>query len=123
MGCILLFNIHDSEKKTAIRLTATRFRVPCVEVSPDQQEQTLDALLTGNEAEVPACRVPFTDEMMVMHALSSEAFHTLLDTLRKEGISIRLKAIVTEHNRNWTALRLYREISAEAAAMEKRKRK
>lgn len=123
MASILLFNIHDGEKKTAIRLTAMRFGVACIEVSPEQQGLTLETLLTGKDADTPVCRTPFTDEMMVMHALSSEAFHTLLDTLRREGKSVRLKAVVTDHNRSWTAQHLHRELCAEAAAMAKRKRK
>ena len=54
-----------------------------------------------------------------MHALSQAEFHELLDILRREGQSVRLKAVVTEHNRKWTALRLHRELCAEEQAMQR----
>lgn len=119
MSCILLFNLTDEEKKTAIRLTAMRYGTPCFEVPPEQQGQTIEALLNGRSVLASPCRAPFADEMMVMNGLTGEAFHSILDTLRREGKSVRLKAVVTDHNRAWTALRLHREISTEAAAMEK----
>ena len=46
-------------------------------------------------------------------------FHGLLDKLRSTGQTVRLKAVVTEHNSSWSAVRLHRELLAEAAAMEK----
>ena len=68
------------------------------------------------------CPDPFQDEMMVMQDLSGEAFHALLDTLRREGKSVKLKAVVTDHNRKWTALHLHRELLAEAMTMSKRRK-
>jgi hypothetical protein len=121
MGTILLFNIDDNQKKTAIRLIALRYGIRWLDVAQEQQNQTLEALLTGKSSAVTECNTPFQDEMMVMSELPNEAFHTLLDTLRIEGKSVRLKAIVTDHNRKWTALRLYQELIVEEAAMRKRK--
>ena len=58
-------------------------------------------------------------ELLLMHTLSQAEFHELLDTLRREGQSVRLKAVVTEHNRKWTAQRLHRELCAEEQAMQR----
>ena len=121
MGTVLLFNIDDADKKTVIRLMALRYGIRWLDVAQERQNQTLEALLTGKTSGITHCKTPFQDEMMVMHGLSQEAFHTLLDTLRKEGKSIRLKAVITAHNRKWTALRLYQELIAEEAAVLKRK--
>jgi len=121
MGTILLFNIDDNQKKTAIRLIALRYGIRWLDVAQEQQNQTLEALLTGKSSAVTECKTPFQDEMMVMSELPNEVFHTLLDTLRIEGKSVKLKAIVTDHNRKWTALRLYQELIVEEAAMRKRK--
>ncbi len=121
MGTVLLFNISNPEKMTAIRLLALRLGLHCLEVSPAQQGLPLELLLSGSVNESGSCVAPFTDEMMILHALSGETFHTFLDALRINGQSVRLKAIVTEHNRSWTADRLHREISAEAEAMARQK--
>ena len=120
MGELLLFNIQDPEKKTAIRLTALRLGLRCREILPERQGETLEALLTGAAAN-PAQQEgeAFTDELLLMHALSQAEFHELLDTLRREGQSVRLKAVVTEHNRKWTARRLHRELCAEEQAMQR----
>ena len=120
MGELLLFNIQDPEKKTAIRLTALRLGLRCREILPERQGETLEALLSGDAAN-PAQQEgeAFADELMLMHALSQAEFHELLDTLRREGQSVRLKAVVTEHNRKWTARRLHRELCAEEQAMQR----
>ena len=120
MGELLLFNIQDPEKKTAIRLTALRLGLRCREILPERQGETLEALLSGDAANPAQPKgEAFADELMLMHALSQEEFHELLDTLRREGQSIRLKAVVTEHNRKWTAQRLHRELCAEEQAMQR----
>ena len=120
MGELLLFNIQDPEKKTAIRLTALRLGLRCREILPERQGETLEALLNGDAAN-PAQPEgeAFADELMLMHGLAQAEFHELLDTLRREGQSVRLKAVVTEHNRKWTARRLHRELCAEEQAMQR----
>ena len=120
MGELLLFNIQDPEKKTAIRLTALRLGLRYREILPERQGETLEVLLSGKAAN-PAQPEgeAFADELLLMHALSQAEFHELLDTLRSEGQSVRLKAVVTEHNRKWTAQRLYRELCAEEQAMQR----
>ncbi len=120
MGKVLLFNISDEKKRTAIRLTGLRFGYEVQEVPPERQGCTLEQLLQGDAGKdgLPV----FGDEMMLMAGLSSPAFHALLDTLRENGMPVRLKAVATEHNRGWTAERLHRELLAEAQAMEKKKK-
>ena len=48
--------------------------------------------------------------------------HALLDELRREGKSVKLKAVVTDHNRKWTALRLRQELLAEALTVSKKRK-
>ncbi|MCR5089536.1 MAG: DUF3783 domain-containing protein [Oscillospiraceae bacterium] len=120
MGKVLLFNISDEKKLTAVRLTGLRFGFEVQTVLPERQSCTVEQLLRGEDGEngTPV----FGDEMMLMAGLASQAFHALLDTLRENGMPVRLKAVVTEHNRGWTAERLHRELLAEAQAMEKQKK-
>ena len=120
MGELLLFNIEDEEKKTAIRLTALRLGLRCREIPMAWQAMTIGELLAGDVPEQPVpVENPFTDELMLMHALPQAEFHELLDTLRREGQSVRLKAVVTDYNRAWTALRLHRELCTEEEAMKR----
>ena len=54
MAELLLFNIQDPEKKTAIRLTALRLGLLCREIPPERQGETLEALLAGGAADMAA---------------------------------------------------------------------
>ena len=117
---LLLFNITDPEKKAAIRLLALRLSVRSLEVPPERQRCTLKELL--EEGGSASSEAAFHDEMMVMHALSSSAMHELLDTLRGHSQSVRLKAVITDANQNWTAARLHRELLAEETALSNWKR-
>ena len=119
MAVLLLFNIHDEEKRTAIRLLSLRLGYSVQDVLPEQQNTKISELLSGAK---PAGQNPisFTDEMMVMSGFSSQDMHTLLDGMRNNGCPVRLKCIVTETNKSWTAVRLYKELAAEDQAMRKR---
>ena len=119
MAVLLLFNIHDEEKRTAIRLLSLRLGYSVQDVLPEQQNTKISELLSGAK---PAGQNPisFTDEMMVMSGFSSQDMHTLLDGMRNNGCPVRLKCIVTETNKSWTATRLHKELIAEDQAMRKR---
>ena len=85
MAELLLFNIQDPEKKTAIRLTALRLGLLCREIPPERQGETLEALLTGEATDTaPVEGETFTDELLLMHALPQAEFHELLERLHRE---------------------------------------
>ena len=119
MATLLLFNINDEAKRTAIRLLALRIGYSVQDVLPEQQNMKISELLSGAKTDGPNL-IPFTDEMMVMSGFSSQDMHTLLDGMRNNGCPVRLKCIVTETNKSWTAARLYKELAAEDQAMRKR---
>ena len=116
MATLLLFNIQDETKRTAIRLLSIRFGCSVRDVPPEKQNMTISDLLSGLEDASPFSG-PFSDEMMVMHQLPPQDMHTLLDTMRNNGCPVKLKCVVTETNRTWTAVRLHRELAAEEKAM------
>ena len=119
VATLLLFNIHDEEKRTAIRLLSLRLGYSVLDVLPEQQSMKISELLSGAKP-VGQNLIPFTDEMMVMSGFSSQDMHALLDGMRNNGCPVRLKCIVTETNKSWTAVRLYKELAAEDQAMRKR---
>ena len=121
MATLLLFNIQDEKKRTAIRLLSIRLGFDFRDVPPEQQNMKIIDLLGGTEDRNPAL-APFADEMIVMHRFPSQDMHTLLDTMRNNGCSVKLKCIVTETNKSWTASRLYSELAAEERAMSQRKK-
>lgn len=61
------------------------------------------------------------EEMMVMSGLSSAAVDRFLARMKKAGIGIDLKAVVTEYNKNWSSVQLYQELKAEHDKFTKKK--
>ena len=112
MNRVLLYNIR-AEKLETVRRAASFLGLSPLEVEPAAFELPLGALL-GDEGCAPADpEAAFDDEMLVMEALSSP----LLDALRREGVSIALKAVVTEQNRTWSSAALCRELRREHEAL------
>ena len=119
MATLLLFNINDEAKRTAIRLLSLQLGYTVRDVLPEQQNTKISDRLFGAKP-VGQTLIPFTDEMMVMSGFSSQDMHALLDGMRDNGCPVRLKCIVTETNKTWTATRLHKELAAEDQAMRKK---
>ena len=118
MAQVLMFNI-SGEKQTKIRFLLLKMGVACREVPAAEFGQPLGVLIrrTGffGTAEAPDS---FSDEMLVLDGLSDVQLHGLLDSMRRVGASVALKAVVTEHNLRWSPTKLHRELAAEHAAMQ-----
>lgn len=119
MATLLLFNINDEAKRTAIRLLSLQLGYTVRDVLPEQQNTKISDRLFGAKP-VGQNLIPFMDEMMVMSGFSSQDMHALLDGMRNNGCPVRLKCIVTETNKSWTATRLHKELAAEDQVMRKR---
>ena len=59
------------------------------------------------------------EEMMIMDGFSSSRMDRFLERIKQAGISeIKLKAIVTEYNKNWNSVQLYQELKAEQRKLQ-----
>ncbi len=121
MASMLLFNFRAPEKLSLLRALAFRLNLRCIEVPADRQGGTLRDLLAGRFSPAPES---FGEEMLILSGLADADLDLLLRQLRENGLSVPLKAVTTESNLDWTALRLRTELLAEAwmmrAAAEKR---
>ena len=122
MAKVLLYNFTQSERRMKIKFCLHRLGIGCVDVAPEEQGHPLGLLLGLDGFEPGEAPDPFTEEMLVMYALSREQFSSLLDALRRSGVPVALKAVVTETNITWSSERLHRELAAEHAAMAARAR-
>ncbi len=121
MAKVLLYNFTDEKRRRAVKALLFRFAIPCREVSPEAQAYPIGALLEPNDLPHPEGQAeeiePFSDEMLVMHALSPRQFNGLLDGMRQAGVRVPLKAVVTPHNIGWSSRRLYGELRMEQEAL------
>lgn len=65
---------------------------------------------------------PIEEEMMVICGFGEEDFDRLLKVLRRNGLNVSLKAVLTEQNAVWNARQLYGEISLEREYMTRKSR-
>ncbi len=119
MAKVLLFNFTQDVRRKKVKALLFRLAIPGREVQPEEQGQTIAALLgEASDREAPGTeREPFREEMIVMHGLAPRQFHGLLDGMKAQGIRVPLKAVVTETNLSWTACQLRKELQAEAEAI------
>lgn len=118
----LLLCIH-TEKERALRLSflAMSLGIRVRLVKEEELGQSL-AALCGLEEGGAAAPAPVGEEMLVMAFFPDGLLDRFLAALRHSGLGpVRLKAVLTEHNRAWTCAQLYSQLSAEAAAFAARK--
>ena len=119
MNRVLLYNIQDADRLAKLRAAALWLGLRPVVVAPEDYGHPLGYLL-GAAGYAPAeTAEDFADEMLVMETLSSP----LLDALRREGVVIALKAVVTEQNLGWSSAALCHELRREHEAMRAAARK
>lgn len=92
--------------------------IAVTEVAPYQLLQPVGVLAGygGEAAQLYFGRAP-QEPVLVMAGFSSAGLDGLLAALRRAGIVIPLKAVLTQHNRNWSLLALIEELQREHAAM------
>lgn len=78
----------------------------------------LDGFEEGQDAQVDGAQ-EMEKELLVLKNFTGQRMDELFLRMRKAGVGrIDYKAILTEHNVNWTLLDLYREIKKEHEAMQ-----
>lgn len=120
MEKLLLFHLTDTEAKK-IKQAARNLKIRCESIETAAYSQPLEALVSGKPSPLAA---PFTGEvppesLLLMCGLSDKRIDALLLALRKAGVQVDYKAVLTPTNRKWNVLRLLLEMRAEKAAYEK----
>ncbi len=119
MAQVLMFNIAE-DKRQKIGFAAWKLGIAVHSVPAEDFAHPVGYLL-GLEGFSPAADAPeaFTEEMLLMHALSSAQFSGFLDALRRSRVPVALKAVATGHNLGWSSAALCRELRREHEAMKR----
>ena len=114
---LLSFNL-PAEKAAKVLKLAMRLGVRMRVVEAAEQGETLVTLCGwAPKADAPT-DTPFTDEMLVLANLSGTQLNEFLSGLRQGQIPpIALKAVLTESNREWSAVALHAELAEEHRAL------
>lgn len=118
----LLYRLDaGTEKGDGVRRVLRGMNVGIADLTPDLLGQTVGACAglngfrrTDDRYEGPAP----TDDVLIMAGFSDNRINQLLSQLKAAGVPrIDLMATVTEHNRTWTLLDLFRELASERRIM------
>ena len=113
MPILLTFNLSP-EKRAAV-VAAAPFACRCIAVTPESFGAALGDLTEARRFFAPVA-APFTEELLVMAGLNDKQLDALLLALRRKGVTLPLKAVLTPTNARWTAQALYEELCRERAA-------
>ena len=117
---ILLYNITDPERKKKIKGVLLRLRVRARIIEKEAYADPIGRaagmdVSVSTESNTPAD--DFNDEMLVFCFFSDSLLNQFLLGMRKAGVQIPLKAILTPSNCSWNSYMLHQEISAEHQRM------
>lgn len=88
------------------------------EAAPGQTEPGHKELMGERTGAGPGELPVIPEEVMVLKQFSSQRLDMLLAGLRRAGVPrIALKAVLTEHNSDWTFYHLYQELKEEHETM------
>lgn len=116
MAEVLMFNIEKS-KAVKIKMLCRKFFMEATEVSKEDFGCKISYLLGITDDREGAENSVFTEEMLYFADVNGGLFSIFLDRLRRQRLSVALKAVKTETNVHFTAYELFKEISAEREAI------
>ncbi len=119
----LLYHLNaDTETGRALRVVLLTQKILTLTVREEQTGETVGRLASSNAAaaDAPAPESPPQEAFMLLCALGDRQLDRLLAAMRRAGVSVPYKAVLTEHNRDWTFCRLVTEVVREHEAMKNR---
>ena len=118
---VLYYDPQGGEQTTKLKSILVQMGVRIKNIAPEAVGQTIGCLLgrKGFDArenpEAPALEQP----MLVLDGFTDKRLEILLREMKKHGVSVPYKAIVTETNIGWIFHQLYEELAREHEAMSR----
>lgn len=119
---ILLFNFSDKPRLDKIIRAILPLKIKIKKVDKEDYMQPIGSLIgiKGIDSIEEKYDGPeLNDEMLLLSDMTDPQLNQLLQSLRKAGVSINLKAVLTENNKYWNTLQLYEELKLENEALNK----
>lgn len=117
---VLLYNFEDSEKLSMLRIALMPLKLYFRQVGKKDYVQPVGFLAGIKEIE-PVQDIcdggDLKQEMLVFCGLTERKLDRALQALRRKNIKIPYKAILTDSNKAWSGLQLYKELEEEHKRM------
>ena len=111
------------EKRTALDRVTGALGMVHKEISEDQAGEQVGFLAGYGGFSSNGSQISAEGECVIFSGIEGNRLDTVLKAMRAEGISIPLKAVVTETNQSQTLVWLLEELAKEHEAMEQAKNK
>lgn len=119
----LLYGLgEDTETGRRLRAVLRESAILALTVDASQLGERVERLVSTNAAPTaapPPENAPET-EFLLLCGLGERQLDRLLAALRRAGVSVPHKAVLTEHNRDWTLCKLIEEVAREHALLQNR---
>lgn len=118
---VLFINFQDAEKLRKVKIALAPLKLRMVQVKKEDYLQTIGNLAGLKDMGEYPEKYTGEDlgrEMMVFAGLGNQRLDELLKAMRRVGVRVDYKAILTETNCTWTVPELYQELAAEHEAMK-----
>lgn len=124
---VLYFSPKKTPQTAALKGLLIRMGIRIRNIAPEQVQEQVGVLAgaagfekSGTKSTAnPEALEKLQEEMLVLCNFSEARLDALLQGMRRSGIRIALKAMLTESNAGWTFLQLYEELLEEHARMTK----
>lgn len=118
MSEVLIYNFRP-DKEAKLKLLCRRLYIGARTVDESDYGCQLTYLLGLSDDSTRRDSGAFTDEMLYIVGLRGGMLNLFLDQLKRQKLSVSLKAVQTETNLGFTSYELYRELCAEREAIAK----
>ena len=118
MSEILIYNL-GADRELKLKMLCRKMNISARSVEKSEYGRTLGSLLGITQDAAVHEGEDFDGEMLYISGLTGGMLHLFLDQLKRKKLIIPLKAIQTDVNLTFTSYELYRELSAERAAIAK----
>ncbi|MBR3561105.1 MAG: DUF3783 domain-containing protein [Oscillospiraceae bacterium] len=117
---VLLYRLgKETEKGKVLCTVLDDMKLLTLHVKPEQLGETAGRLASTNAAAtgVPPENVP-ESEFMLLCGLGDRQLDRLLAAMRRAGVSVPCKAVLTEYNKEWQLWKLMEEVAREHELMK-----
>lgn len=117
---VLYYDPQGGARAVAVKSILVRMGARIKNVAPDAVGQTVGCLLgrKGFDARAQAEAPALAEPVLVLDGFTDKRLELLLRALKKSGVSVPYKAVVTQDNLGWLFHQLYEELAAEHEAMQ-----
>ena len=118
---VLLYRLDgDTAKGRALRAILDEMKLLTLNVDAAQTGETVGRLVSAQAAstDAPPPEIAPTAEFMLLCGLGDRQLDRLLGAMRRAGVSVPYKAVLTEHNKSWKLCDLIEEVAKEHELMK-----